>query len=204
MIFLCNLNQMEDTMTKNKLQFPNLIPFINTERLILKQAKASDAVDMHTYLSDKCVRRYMGIHPYESIQETKKEIKWYENIFKEQTGIRWGISLKDDPKIIGSCGFLNISKANMRAEIGYELHREFWGKGLMSEALAAILQFGFKDMNINRIEALVEPENIASLKLLENFHFVKEGLLRQYEYGMGKYDDLYMYSLLNEEFIRSE
>ncbi|MFB8733434.1 GNAT family N-acetyltransferase [Bacillus sp. SL00103] len=58
----------------------------------------------------------------------KGEIQWYDNIFKEQTGIRWGISLKDDPAIIGSCGFLNLEKQHCRTEIGYELHHDHWRK----------------------------------------------------------------------------
>lgn len=167
----------------------------------LKQIQLSDAHEIHNYLSDEEVRKYMGIYPYKTLQDTNKEIQWYEKIFKEQTGIRWGIALKGHQAIIGSCGFLNISKSNLRAEIGYELNKKYWRKGIMSEAYKAVIQYGFNEMNLNRIEALIEPENVASLKLVESFFFVKEGLLRQYEFGAGTYDDLYMYSLLNKEFF---
>ncbi|MCW4682266.1 GNAT family N-acetyltransferase [Bacillus pumilus] len=185
-------------MTRHKLVFPQSFPTIHTERLILKQATIADAKDMHIYLSNETVCRYMGIDAHETIEDTKGEIKWYDNIFKEQTGIRWGISLKDDPAIIGSCGFFHLEKQHCRTEIGYELHHDHWRKGIMSEAIAAVLKYGFIEMNLNRIEALIDPDNLTSVKLLEQFNFVREGLLREYEYGKGKFDDVLIYGLLKK------
>lgn len=182
-----------------KLQFPHTFPELQTKRLHLKQIHSADAPDLHEFLSDAEVRKYIGIPPYTKLEETYREIDWYDKIFNTKTGIRWGIALKDDPTIIGSCGFLNMSQANFRAEIGYELHRSYWRKGIVSEALAAIIKYGFEEMKLNRIEALVEPENVASVQLLERFRFLREGLLREYEYGAGKFDDLYMYSMLRKD-----
>ncbi|WP_308216597.1 GNAT family N-acetyltransferase [Pseudalkalibacillus decolorationis] len=81
-----------------------------------------------------------------------------------------------------------------------ELAKEYWKKGIISEAMQAVLGYGFAEMNLMRVQALVEPLNIASQKLMENNSFVKEGLLRKYEYTVGKFDDLYMYSLLKDEY----
>ncbi|MCY7738454.1 GNAT family N-acetyltransferase [Bacillus safensis] len=186
----------------NKINFPQTFPTIHTERLILKQATIEDAEDMHIYLSNETVCRYMGIDAHETIEDTKEEIKWYDNIFKEQTGIRWGISLKDNPAIIGSCGFLNLEKQHCRTEIGYELHHDHWRKGIMSEAIAAVLRYGFQEMNLNRIEAIIDPENTSSIKLVEMLYFVKEGLLREYESGQKGFDNVFMYSILKMEFHR--
>ncbi|MER3114496.1 GNAT family N-acetyltransferase [Bacillus altitudinis] len=186
-------------MTRHKLIFPQSFPTIHTESLILKQATITDAEDMHIYLSNETVCRYMGIDAHETIEDTKGEINWYDNIFKEQTGIRWGISLKNNPTIIGSCGFLNLEKQHLRTEIGYELHHDHWRKGIMKEAITAVLRYGFQEMNLNRIEALIDPQNITSVKLLEQFNFVREGLLREYEYSKGKFDDVLMYGLLNKD-----
>lgn len=188
-------------MKMKTAQFPASFPEIFTKRLHLKQIHLNDVNDLHAYLSDPDVRRYIGIPPYTTVEESADEIKWYEKIFQTKTGIRWGIALKEDPTIIGSAGFLNISQSNFRAEIGYELHKSFWRKGIVSEALEAIITYGFEEMKLNRIEALIEPENIASLKLVESFHFIQEGLLREYEYGAGKFDDLYMYSLLRKDYF---
>lgn len=187
-------------MTRHKLIFPQSFPTIHTERLILKQATIEDAEDMHIYLSNETVCRYMGIDAHETIEDTKGEIKWYDNIFKEQTGIRWGISLKDNPAIIGSCGFLNLEKQHCRTEIGYELHHDHWRKGIMKEAIAAVLKYGFQEMNLNRIEAIIDPANTSSVQLLENFDFVREGLLREYDLGQNGFDDVFMYSILKRDY----
>ncbi|WP_345807043.1 GNAT family protein [Bacillus pumilus] len=189
-------------MTRHKLIFPQTFPTIHTERLILKQATTEDAKDMHIYLSNETVCRYMGIDAHETIKDTKGEIQWYDKIFKEQTGIRWGISLKDNPAIIGSCGFLNLEKQHCRTEIGYELHQDHWRKGIMSEAIAAVLRYGFQEMNLNRIEAIIDPENTSSIKLVEMLYFIKEGLLREYELGQKGFVNVCMYSILKMEFNR--
>jgi [ribosomal protein S5]-alanine N-acetyltransferase len=130
------------------------------------------------------------------------EIQWYETIFREKTGIRWGIALKGNNRIIGSCGLHNIRRQHHRAEIGSEIHKDYWGQRIASEAFNSVLKYGFENMQLNRIEGLIEPDNIASQRLSEKHGFIREGLLRQYEYTSGKFDDLYMYSLLKEDFLK--
>ena len=151
-----------------KINFSTIISNHTYRKTNLKTNNDRDAEDMHIYLSNETVCRYMGIDAHKSIEDTKGEIKWYDNIFKEQTGIRWGISLKEDPAIIGSCGFLNLEKQHRRTEIGYELHHDHWKKGIMKEAITAVLRYGFQEMNLNRIEAIIDPDNTSSVKLLEN------------------------------------
>src|SRR5699024_4816900 len=123
------------------------------------------------------------------------ETEWYQTIHKERTGIRWGMTLKDEERIIGSCGFLNIHPKHYRTEVGYELSKDYWGKGIADEALKAVISYGFQHFQLERIEALIEPENVRSLKLIEKQGFKREGLLRHYEFTCGKFDDLYMYSI---------
>lgn len=98
-----------------------------------------------------------------------------------------------------SCGFLNIVPQHYRSEIGFELSKDYWGQGIASEALEVVTRYGFDHLNLQRIEALIEPPNIASQKLLETKGFKKEGLLRHYEFTCGKFDDLLMYSLLKQD-----
>ncbi|WP_342416052.1 GNAT family protein [Paenibacillus sp. FSL R10-2782] len=87
------------------------------------------------------------------------------------------------------------------AEMGYEMSRAYWGQGLMSGVLATVIHYGFNTLSLNRIQALVEPENAQSLRLLEKAGFRQEGLLSQYEFTSGKYDDLYMCALVKSEYI---
>ncbi|MFE8697374.1 GNAT family N-acetyltransferase [Cytobacillus sp. FJAT-53684] len=175
-------------------------PIIETDRLILRQVTKDDANSLLKYLSDKDVMKYVGLEPFKSIDDALDEISWYESIVEKRTGIRWGITLKDQGEVIGSCGFLNLVSQHYRTEIGVELSREHWGKGIASEAFEAVIRYGFEQMNLQRIEALIEPPNIPSQKLAERQGFIREGLLRSYEYTCGKFDDLYMYSLLKQDF----
>lgn len=176
-------------------------PIITTERLILREATIADATDMFDYLSDKDVTTPMGLDPYTSANDVfNDEITWYTSIFEEGTGMRWVITKKDSDVVIGSCGFLNMSPNNQRAEIGFELNKKHWGQGIASEAVKAVIEYGYSRLNLNRIEAIVDPPNLSSQKLMEKQGFVKEGLLRHYEYNFGKFSDVFMYSLLKEDF----
>ncbi|MCE4048157.1 MULTISPECIES: GNAT family protein [Bacillaceae] len=175
-------------------------PLLATDRLHLRKITKEDAADIYRYLSDKAVMKYYGMEPFQSVEETVEEIDWYSKIHMQQTGIRWGITLKGEDKVIGSCGFLNWEKRHFRSEVGFELHQQYWGQGLVSEALHAVVDYGFDQMKLVRIQALVEPPNRQSQRVLEKNNFLQEGLLRSYEYSCGKMDDLYMYSLLKTDF----
>ncbi|RDW15512.1 GNAT family N-acetyltransferase [Oceanobacillus chungangensis] len=184
-------------MTKNLVPFP----IIETNRLVLRKINISDANSIFRYLSDKEVMKYYGLAPFETVDEALSEIAWYQSILDNKKGIRWGITLKEEDVVIGSCGFLNMVPEHHRTEIGYELSSSYWGKGIASEALHAVISYGFECFNLQRIEALIEPPNIPSLKLVEKQGFIREGLLRNYEFTGGKFDDLYMYSLLKQDFV---
>ncbi|MFC7686535.1 GNAT family N-acetyltransferase [Ureibacillus sp. GCM10028918] len=178
----------------------NEFPVLETERLILRKINDTDVGSIFKYLSDPEVMKYYGLEPFKSIDDAQGEIAWYHSILKEQTGIRWGITLKGTDEIIGSCGFLNTVSNHYRTDIGFELSKEFWGQGIASEAINAIIQYAFEHMNIQRIQALIEPLNSASQRMVEKAGFLQEGLLRKYEYTCGKFDDLYMYGLLKEDY----
>ncbi|MGO1097998.1 GNAT family N-acetyltransferase [Priestia megaterium] len=153
----------------------NYFPIIKTKRLILREIVAEDAGNILKYLSDKEVMKHYGLEPFTTVKDASNEIAWYKSILNEKSGIRWGITLKEQDDIIGSCGFLNRVHNHCRAEIGYELSKDYWGNGIA---------------------------NAASQKLIKKNGFIKEGLLRNYEFTCGKFDDLYMYSLLKQDVDR--
>jgi [ribosomal protein S5]-alanine N-acetyltransferase len=174
-------------------------PRINTKNLALKQITEEDSKSILKYLSDHEVMKYYGMKPFITEEEALEEIGWYRSIFESKTGIRWGISLVGEEEIIGSCGLHNWDKRHNRAEVGFELSKEYWNKGIMKEALKAVITFAYNNYDLNRIQALVEPENHASLKVLKSTGFNEEGLLAEYEYTNGKYDDLIMLSILKKD-----
>lgn len=178
----------------------DVFPLIETNRLVLRKIDKSDANSMLEYLSDKEVVKYYGLAPFKTIEDALSEISWYESIRSKKSGIRWGITLKEKNEVIGSCGFFNMNLKHYRTEIGYELNKNYWGQGIASEALEAIIRYGFESMEIHRMEALIEPPNISSQRLVEKQGFLREGLLRNYEFTCGKFDDLYMYSMLKQDY----
>lgn len=175
-------------------------PKWKTERFIIRKAVENDCHDIFELYSDERVVKYMPFTTFTSIEDAINELNWYDKIFKEQTGLRWVIEEVESKKVIGTCGFLNYERAHNRIEIGYDLNPSYWGKGVMKEALNCIIHFAFVTMNINKIEAKVEPENKSSIKLLEKLNFSKEGVLRQHEFENGKYVDLAIFSKLKSEY----
>ena len=112
--------------------------------------------------------------------------------------------LKDAGKLIGTCGFHAMSDYHKRIEVGYDLNRDYWGKGIMKEALSLIIDYAFEESDVNRIEAFVEPPNIASRALLERQGFRMEGILREHEMCRGELIDIEILSLLRKEWKQAD
>src|SRR5438067_3727381 len=101
-------------------------------------------------------------------------IKKINDLERNNEAINWAITITGDNKLLGTICFWNINKEHYRSEIGYVLHTDFQGKGIMQEAMVAILKYGFETMNLHSVEANVNPDNVSSIKLLERNYFVKE------------------------------
>ncbi|HAM79268.1 GNAT family N-acetyltransferase [Ornithinibacillus bavariensis] len=179
-------------------------PVLETKRILLRQIEKGDAQAIFEYLSDKEVMKHYGTEPFQTVDEAIRAISRYESLFMEKRGIRWGITLKGDNKVIGSCFFYDMVAEHYRTDIGFVLNKNYWGQGNAQEAVKAAINYGYEYLNINRIQAVIEPANVASQKLVERLGFLREGLLRSYEYFCGKFDDLYMFSLLKSDFNPEE
>jgi ribosomal-protein-alanine N-acetyltransferase len=173
------------------------MPQLDTKRLVLRRLLGTDANALFRILADDEVTRYYDDASLTDVSQAGEQIEAWKNGYLHRRCIRWGITLKDEGALIGTCGYYGIHPWHMRASIGYELGSPFWRQGIMSEALNAIINLGFTDMNLNRIDALVMPENTPSIQLLEKIGFKNEGLLRAYEnWGDKGFTDLYILSLL--------
>ena len=172
---------------------------LESDRLILRPLKNSDAEDLFEVFSDRDVMKYYDVLPFNDIKEAEKQVDFFINAMKEKSMLRWGIELKENNKLIGTCGFFAFSEDSKKAEMGYELNKAYWNKGIMTEAINLILNHIFNETDINRIEAFVEIPNIASQKLLEKAGFKKEGVLRQYELCRGELIDITLWGLLRAD-----
>lgn len=169
---------------------------LESDRLLLRPLKESDVSDLYEIFSDKVVMQYYDLSPFESISEAEKQVRIFQKCLSEKSMLRWGIELKSNHKLIGTCGFFAFSEDAKKAEMGYELNRNYWNSGIMTEALEMILKFIFAYSEVNRIEAFVEVPNTASQKLLHKLGFIKEGVLRQYERCRGNLIDIIIYGYL--------
>lgn len=181
----------------HKKRFPRL----ETDRFLLRPIEASDAREVFHYFSQDEVTKYYDLNTFKDLKEAKVLIKNWQKRYHKKQGIRWGIATKEDNKIIGSCGYHEWEKDHFKAEIGFEVTPEFWQKGVMTEVLQSVISYGFETMELNRIEALFDPENMASQKTLEKAGFVHEGTLRKSAFEKGQFCDAAICSLLKEEFV---
>src|SRR5439155_3359986 len=121
-------------------------PILETERLLLRAVTPEDAADIFRIMGDPRVTRYFGITPMASLDLTAQRVDAFRTAFQEQTGVRWTISRRGSARLMGTCGYWRLIKSHFRAEIGYELAPEYWGQGVMTEAVGAVLTFGFTTM----------------------------------------------------------
>lgn len=173
-------------------------PVIETDRLLLRDLKTSDNKSIFDIFSSEIIMKYYGMNPIKSTDEAEKLINNLNKSYNENKVIRWGIVLKEENILIGTCGFHSWNKSNSRVEIGYELSRNYWNKGYATEVISSIIDYGFNELNLHRIQALVNPENKTSHHLLLKLGFEKEGTLKDYGYLNEKYYDLIMYSLIKD------
>lgn len=178
-------------------------PDLETERLVLRRLHPSDAESLFAILADEELTRFYDDEAFTEISQAREQIEAWASGFDEWRSIRWGIARKETGTVIGTCGYYGFHRWHGRGSLGFELARPYWRQGIMTEALAAIIRFGFRKVGLNRIQAVVMPGNEGSEKLLEKLGFRREGVLREYEnWGNKGYVDLLMFSLLRDEYER--
>ncbi len=186
---------MEDKSIFNDLET------LYTDRLILRKMTHEDAEDIFRYLSDPEVIRYSIGEPHKDLDNSIAYIDSVLTAYENNYAGLWCIVPKDTNRVIGTCGIEIWFKEHQRAEIGYSLSQDNWGNGYMTEALHAIVQFGFEKMDLNRIEAFCHVDNAPSLRVLEKIGLRQEGMLRQHTFSRDQFFDVFVYGILREEYV---
>lgn len=179
----------------------NLFPELFSERLMLRKLNPSDNVQIFGLRSDSNMMKYLDQPLMQNIDEADDLIQKVTTDLVANVGITWGITLKDEDELVGTIGFWKMYPEHARAEIGYTLHTDFQGRGLMQEALSTVIHFGFAELQLHSIEANVNPGNEASIKLLEKNGFLREGYFRENYFFDGKFIDTAIYSLIRPAHI---
>lgn len=178
------------------------LPTLETKRLILRKMTLDDAEDVFECCSDLEVFKFVGGKAHRTIEDTRRFLKDVFEKYERKEIVVWGLFHKEHSKLIGDCGFIKWDASQARAELDYLLSKEYWNQGLMTEAVKEVIRFGFEKMQLNRIQAICELDNIASARVMEKVGMQFEGVLRNYIQHEGKPLDMKMYSIIRKEWIR--
>ena len=175
------------------------LPTLDAARVRLRWLTADDVDALFAIFSDERMMRYWSSTAMTERREAEELLARIHRQFAEQSGFQWGVERKSDGELLGTCTLFNIHRANMRAEVGYCLRSPHWRQGYMGEALAALIDHAFGVLRLRRLEADVDPENAASLGILERMGFRREGLLRErWNVGGGIQDSVVLGLLARE------
>lgn len=181
------------------LQF-NFTPFpvLETENLILRQINLEDDNQVFEIRSNPETMKFIPRPLAETIEDAQKFINDCNASIEKNDLINWAITLKKDNKLIGMIGFFRLQPKNFRGEVGYILNPNYHGKGIMKEALDKALNYGFENLKFHSVEAIIDPQNIASEKLLIKANFKKEAHFKENFFYKGEFLDTVIYSILKK------
>lgn len=173
---------------------------LSTPRLQLRPLQPTDAAAVYAVHSDPRVVRYWSSTPWTSIDEARALIDADLKALPAGEHLRLGLALCESDDVIGTCSLFRLSPQCRRAELGYAMAHAYWGQGLMHEALSALLRFGFNTLDLNRVEADIDPRNTRSARSLERLGFIKEGRLRERWIVDDEISDTDLYGLLRRDW----
>ena len=171
---------------------------IESEIFRLRPIKNSDIDSIVKYTNDRSVTRHTFI-PYPNTIESVTAFLSSSRIAERKgTGLNFGIEYKESGEIIGSVGFTVINKNFRRGEFGYWLAKKYRNQGIMTEATELVVRHAFTKLKLKRIHAFVDPDNVASIKVLEKCGFENEGLLKKFIKQNNRYKDMYIFAIIND------
>jgi [ribosomal protein S5]-alanine N-acetyltransferase len=178
-------------------------PILKTQRFILRQLRPTDVEAIFAIFSNPEVMKYAGRLPIATHDEALGFIERMNTRFENREGIRWGITRPDDDTIMGTCSFHHFISEHRCVETGYDLNRAYWGQGIQIECMPAVLAFGFQELGVERIEAIIDDVNTASKKLLLKLGFTYEGCLRHRFLIGDRLEDEFYYGLLKSDWLNT-
>jgi ribosomal-protein-alanine N-acetyltransferase len=178
--------------------WPSSVPELVTERLRLRAPLPRDAAALLGILGHPEVTRYHNMPTLTTLAESRAALERLQQRYTARDAIRWAIELVEHGEMIGTVGLLGFDFEHRRAEVGYEIARGSWGRGLAPEAVAAVVKYGFSVLGLHRMAGVL-PENDASVRVLHKLGFLEEGPRRDYRYAKGRFHSFRWFSLLETD-----
>lgn len=176
----------------------NPFPILKSERLILRDVSSGDVEEVFAIRSDPQTMKYIPRPLAKTRLDALEHIDMIMKGVLNNDFINWAITFKGDNRLVGMICLIRMQPENYRSEIGYVLHPDYHGRGIMNEALQTVVNYAFQVLNFHSLEAVIDPDNVASEKLLIKNHFVKEAHLKENEFYDGRFLDTVIYSRLNK------
>ena len=176
------------------------IPTFETQRLVMRRIRVSDYSDMYEYSSDFEVTKYLTWYPHKNIDETREYAEYLQKRYNDGKFFDWGLEYKDSRKFIGTCGFTTINLNANQAEVGYVIARNYWGHGLIPEALRLVMDFGFNCLGFDKIEARFLDGNERSCKVMKKMGMNFEKIMYKSLHIKGEYKTVHTYSISREKY----
>ncbi|MDQ7024323.1 MAG: GNAT family protein [Anaerolineae bacterium] len=192
------LNENEVLMNQRVFDFSSF-PSLATERLMLREITPEDVTALLMHFGNPEVVKFIAMQPIKTIAQANEWLKWMGGFFAAKDGLRWGITLQDGT-FVGSTGLHLWNREAHYAQIGCDIAHKFWGNGYGQEAMREIIDFGWNQMKLNRIEAEIVMGNQASIHVMKKLGFQQEGVLRQRLLKGGKFYDVLIFSVLRQEY----
>jgi len=174
---------------------------LSTERLTLRFLTEADLPAIYDIFSQPEVMRYWSYPPWTDRSQAQQWLIHVEEGYRTGEAFQFGIERRADRVLVGTCTLFQFHIASRRAEIGYALGRPYWGSGYMHEALQALVRHAFQTLDLNRLEADIDPRNLASARTLEGLGFQKEGHLRERWIVNDEISDTDLYGLLRRDWL---
>jgi len=172
---------------------------METKNYRLREIVPTDINNIHKGLSNPEITKYYDVH-FPTLEDTKEQMEWYANLKKNSTGVWWAVIDKNSGEFLGAGGYNDLSKEHAKAEIGFWLLQEAWGKGIMKEVMPKLFELGFDELGLNRIEGYVFSENSKCKKAIEKINFKHEGTMKECEKKHGEFKSVDIYAILKSEW----
>jgi ribosomal-protein-alanine N-acetyltransferase len=185
------------------LSFFEKLETLETEQLILRDVRVEDAAAIYAYSSQPVFYQSLGRKIPASLDDTQRRIETSLTGVPWRMPRNWVVELKAESRIIGDCGFNVYRPDNRRAEVNYAIDPAYWNRGLATEAVLCVLEYGFNRLNLNRIQAICHTANASSARVIQKAGLTFEGLLRDYIWFEQGPMDMNMHSILKDEWQAS-
>ena len=192
--------QRGNAMSKINFEFDKF-PNLDSERFILREVKERDYLSLYEIYSNEDAVKYQQTSPMKTIEQAQKSVQAFLKGFQDRKFIRWCITARGNDKVIGLITLHSFNVCNHQAEIGFMLNKEYWRQNIMSEVASEVIKFAFEVIGLNRIEASIHPDNVASIRLSEKLGFHKEGLKKEAAYNKGtdEYEDRLVFGITKKK-----